>query len=48
MKVYCENCKTKKELKNAEEVFATRSYRIIKGTCIGCGKELHELLEKKK
>lgn len=48
MKVFCAKCKAKKEITNVEEVFATKSCRIIKGTCTGCNKEIHEILEKKK
>lgn len=48
MKLYCRKCKTKREIINEEEVFATKSYCIIKGKCLGCGGEIHGILEKKK
>jgi len=48
MKVYSAKCKAKKEMTDIEEIYATKSYRIIEGRCKSCGKKLHEILEKKK
>ena len=43
---YCFRCKTKREMKDAEEVVMKNGNKAAKGTCPECGTGMYKILGK--
>ena len=48
MEAYCVKCRTKKEMKDPEEVTMKNGRNAMKGKCPDCGTGLYRILGKKK
>ena len=46
MQGYCLKCKTKKEIKDAEETVLKNRMKAVKGTCPDCGTRIFRILKK--
>lgn len=46
MQAYCLKCKSKKEMKNSEEVVLKNGRKAIKGKCPDCGTVMIKILGK--
>ena len=47
MEGYCLKCKTKKEIKDAEEIIMKNGRKAMKGKCPGCSTGMFKILGKK-
>jgi uncharacterized Zn finger protein (UPF0148 family) len=45
MEAYCVKCKSKKEMKDAQEVTLKNGKKAMKGTCPDCGTSLFRIIK---